>query len=208
MALNTIYQLIHNQSFDGEELANVYFFNHAVGTGTSVDLATDFETDVLPAVEALQCVQVVSRSIDVINLGDLADFYSLVIPAGHGALEGEMLPIFNAIGYTLKLDTRAVRPGSKRIAGIPEVEQVDGTITNAGYLASMESLRIILENNVVGAADTWQPVVLKRVRTAVAGTVPLKYRYRLPRTDDELVFGGVTVALTSPDIKHQVSRGN
>jgi hypothetical protein len=208
MPLNTIYQLIHNQSFGDEKLLNVYMFNHAVGSGNAGDLASDFLGSIYPAVLDLQCVQIKSDNIEVINLGDLGDFTTLATTGDHGTREGEMLPVFNGIGYTFKLNTRAVRNGSKRIAGIPEVEQVDGTITNAGYITAIETLRNAFLNPITGAGDTWQPVVVKRVRTAITGTVPLKYRYRLPTDDSELVTGDVVAVLSNLKITHQVSRGN
>jgi hypothetical protein len=118
----------------------------------------------------------------------------------------ESLPSFAAIGYTLKLNTRAVRPGSKRIAGIPEIVTNRQTITDAAYIALMEAFRLKLQSPLVGAADTWQLVVVKRVKTPVVGTVPLQYDYRMPTTDADLVYGSVVAALTSTTISSQVSR--
>jgi hypothetical protein len=206
MALNSIYQLIHKQRFESQDLLNVYFFNHAAGTGHALELATDFVTDYLPAIQQIQCTQIETISANVINLGDLADFYDLLTPGSVGANGSDMLPVFAAVGYTFKVSTRAVRPGSKRIVGVPESATTNNKITNSGYIAAQEALRIVLENNIVGAADTWEPVILKRVKTLVSGFIPPRYRYTLPTTDSDLVFAHVTAALTSEDITHQVSR--
>lgn len=207
MSLNTIYQLRHVQQFGtgGKMLENVYFFNHTAGLGVAIDLAQDFQNIMLPLVHALQSNVVVDKSIDVINLGNLGDFYSTPV-IDSGDHDAQSLPPYAAVGFTQKLDTRAVRKGSKRISGVPEFAQSNGVITDGGYITAMNNLRAQLQIAMTSVSDTWLPVVLKRVKTAVEGTVPQQYKYRLPRTDGELVVGNVVTCLTSPALTHQTSR--
>lgn len=207
MALNTIYQLrlIQEWGSGGKRMENVFFYDHTAGSGEAADLATAFGTAILPAIHELQNEIVKDYSIDVINLGDLSDFAS-VPTVGQGDYSGDALPPYAAVGYTLKVSTRAVRKGSKRFSGVPESVQVNGQVTNATYATSMEALRILLQTELVDASETWLPVVIKRVKTAVVGTVPLQYTYRLPTTDGELTIGEIVVALTSSILSHQVSR--
>lgn len=207
MALDTLYQVRSRQKWYGsnKELENVWFFDHTAGTGSAADLAVDFGTVYAPAINALQTNTVSNYSIDVINLGDLADFES--VPwTGLGTYDGEALPPYAAVGFTLKVNTRAVRKGSKRISGVPETVGSNGVITNATYQGYMEDLRVIMQTELVSAGDTWLPVVVKRVKTAVSGTTPTQYTYRLPTIGETPVVGEVVVALTSNDLSHQVSR--
>ncbi len=206
MALNTIYQVIHKQLFGSTILTeNVYFYDHISGTGDASNLANDFITTAVPLVNAMQSSGVHNQSVDVINLGDTADFDSLTV-SGDGANVAEPMPAFNAISFTVKSDDRAVRHGGKRIVGLPEASAVINEITSGPILAAMEAYRMFLEDDFVGFADTWKPIIIKRVRTAVTGTVPLRYTYRLPETDLELVTAGVLVALSNVFVQHQTSR--
>lgn len=207
MPLNTIYQVRHRQRWDagGKFLESVYFFDHTAGAGNWADLAASFGTVYGAAVNDLQTNNVNNYSIDVINLGDLGDF-GFLPQLGVGDYVAESLPPHSALNFTMKVNTRAVRKGSKRISGIPETVQNGGHIGDATYLGRMEDFRLILQTELVSAGDTWLPVVVKRVKTAVVGTVPLQYTYRLPETDAELVVGEIVVALTTSNISHQVSR--
>ncbi len=205
MALNSIYQLILQQEYRQKQMINVFFFNHAAGTGHAGELNLQFEEQWLPLILALQTNAVTTLELDSINLGDLSDFDTL-LNNDIGAYSTEVLPAANALNFTFKLDTRAVRPGSKRFSGIPETVTNEGIINDTTYLTKIEALRLAMSGNLIGAGDTFQPVVVKRVKTPVTGTVPLQYTYRLPKTDSELVFGGVTVALTSDQVSTQVSR--
>ncbi len=204
--LNQIYMLRFIQLWKTvHKQENVFFFEHTAGSGNAFDLATSFTTVYVPAINALQGNQLQNVSLDVANMGDPADFATPVI-TGNGAFNEDCLPPYAAVGYTLKVNTRAVRKGSKRFSGVPESVQDDGKISSSTYRTAQEALRVILQQELVSSDDTWLPVILKRVKTAVSGTTPVQYTYRLPATDSELVVGEVVVALTSDTLSHQVSR--
>lgn len=206
MSLSSLYMLRFKQLWKTTKpQENVFFFNHTAGDGLASDLATSFVTAYVPAINALQGNQLTNVSLDVINMGVPSDFTSPAI-TGNGVYNEDCLPPYAAVGYTLKVNTRAVRKGSKRFSGVPESVQDDGKITGSTYLTAIETLRVILQQELVSADDTWLPVIVKRVKTPVTGTVPLQYTYRLPNIDSELVLGEVVVALTTVNLSHQVSR--
>lgn len=207
MPLNTVYQVRARQQWGsgGKELETVWFYDHTAGTGDSTDLAVAWGTGIGDAINDMQCSHVRNYSIDVINLGDLSDFDSVPWTGG-GAIVQEANPPFAAVGFTMKVDTRAVRKGSKRISGIPETVVQNGVVTDSAYLALMETLRGAMQVEIVTGTDTFLPVVVKRIKTAVTGTVPLQYTYRLPTIGDPLTLGEIVVVLTSPNLTHQVSR--
>lgn len=206
MTLASTYIVRHIQHYAAQVIENVYFFNHTSGDGLSTDLALDFEGEWLPLILALQFSGLITDGLSVYNMADLGDFANLPLVSNGTAGSGDPLPSFNAVGYTFKLNTRAVRPGSKRIAGTPEGVTTGNNVVDAGYLAAMEALRLAFQSNLVGASDTWTPIVVKRVKTPVVGTVPLQYQYRLPETEGDFVAGTVVAALTSPALTSQVSR--
>lgn len=207
MALNTIYQLRAIQSWGtgGKPLECVFFYNHTAGAGGAAQLADDWADQVGELMLPMQCTIVKNLTINVINLGDLSDF-EYVTWAGTGTQAQQALPPYAAVGFTMKLNTRAVAKGSKRVSGIPETAGQDGVLTDATYVDLVEDFRVALGSEITTVDDTWSPIVLKRVKTAVVGTVPTKYTYRLPATDGELVIGEITSVLTSTRLTHQVSR--
>jgi hypothetical protein len=205
VALSDLYQVKHFQTFQGQECLNVYFYERSIGTGGAVELADDWQTAILPKVNDIQSTNVLNVRLDVANLGDAGDFDVLTLIDG-GGLAAESLPAFNAVSYTFKPDTRAVRHGGKRYVGVPESVTVVNEITGTVYLASMETLRAALAAPIVGLANTWRPVLVKRIRSTVAGTVPPQYRYRLPIAGDTLVVAGMLSVLVSTHVKHQTSR--
>jgi hypothetical protein len=207
MPLNDIYMLtlIQEWGTGGKRMNNVFFYEHTAGEDNHVGLGFAFATQILPDINSLQCNIVRNYSVNVVNLGDLGDFGDTVVSGG-GLYEEQSLPIADAIGYTTKLNTRAVRHGGKRFSGIPESVQANGIVTVSGYLTYMETVRGHLMNELTAIGDTWLPVVIKRVREEIPGTVPQQYTYRLPETDGELVIGEIVAAYTSPKISHQVSR--
>lgn len=208
MPLNTTYMLTLRQTWDigGKPMNNVFFYDHTAGSGDAQLLAETFELVQLPKINAMQWDGVRNISLDVVNLGDFGDFVSWPIE-GTGDTSTDSLPPASAINFTMKLNTRAVRKGSKRISGIPESVQSNGRVLDAGYLALMETFRLSLYAELVNDLDTFLPIVVKRVREAVPGTTPVQYTYRLPISDLELVIGEVVTATTTPIISHQVSRG-
>lgn len=205
MALADIYLLKHFQTFQEQPCLNIYQFEKIDGTGGAIDLADDFAELVLPAVNQIQSTNVENVRLDVGSLGNSSDFteYNLI---GGGALAAESLPAFNAVSFTFKPNDRAVRHGGKRYVGVPESVTLVNKIVEATYLGYMEALRLKLLNNIVGAANTWRPVLVKRIRTTVSGTVPPKYRYAYPKVGDPLTVAGILSVLVSDSVKHQVSR--
>lgn len=208
MPLNTLYQVRARQKWgsdSGQEMESVFFFNHTAGDGVAEDLGLSFGTAIGAAINAVQTGVMKNYSIDVINLGDLGDFASLPW-LGTGSISGDTLPPTVALSFTFKVNTRAVRKGSKRVSGVPEAAVLQGIITDADYKADIEALRLVMQQEIVSADDTWLPVVVKRIKEPVVGTVPLRYTYRLPTVGDPLTLGEVVVVLTSDIVKHQVSR--
>jgi hypothetical protein len=203
--LDQIYLLTHLMTYKGQEIMNVYFYNHTSGAGGSGILCAGFDDQMMPLLRAVQSADIYHKQISAYSLGDLSDFANLSL-AGTGDYEVEALPPTDALGFTYKVNTRAVRPGSKRICGIPETVTTSGEILDPTYLGKVEALRLQMVDDVTGIADAFSPVIVKRIKTPIAGTVPLQYNYRLPAVGDTLTLGGVTDVLFNVFVTTQVSR--
>lgn len=206
--LGNLYQVTHFQSLEGgESISNVYFFDKNNPVATAEDLADSFFEELLPTILACQSSKIVTERVQVINIGVLEDFVENVYSSIEGAwVTGGCLPIHSAINFSLRPNTRSVRPGSKRLSGIPETAQEAGIVNDPDYIANLEGFRVqvALALSMGASPNVFDPVIVKRVRVGSPGS----YTYRLPETDLEYTFAYVTAALLNLHVSHQVSRGN
>lgn len=211
MAINDLYQItvVQKQTATGEKFSNVFTFRAVDATCSAAGLVEAMTNtgSVVDKMLAWQATAVSCDSLRVINLFSLTDFYegSLV---GSGLGAGEMLPAHNAVGYTLKLNTRGVSPGSKRFVGLSELAQVAGIITDATVLTALEALRVKLAQTITGdVSDNYEPVVVKRILMEPDEDHPAPW-YRLPANVGEANWGKVVSAVLNVRVRHQISRGN
>lgn len=208
MPIANIYVIDDIQEYQGEPIHNIYTYK-SDGTGTAVDVGNSFEQDILPKVLQLQCSQIHHVSLKTYSLSTALPVDERNLDMFGANVGVEMLPIFNAINFSVKPTNRIVRAGSKRYAGVPETVQVDGVITASVYLTAMETLRLALAGSISDDdVIFFEPVIVKRVKYDVPDSSPVRQAYRFPETDAELVtatIGGVTV---NRKVSHQVSRGN
>ena len=208
MALTDTYVLRDVQEIGGEKILNVYTYQDLLLTSNAEILVTEWIAQFIPVVKALQGTGLNHVLVDAVRLGDPSNFYEQVINTP-GISSGDMLPSHDAVSFTYRLNTRSLRPGSKRIAGITEAEQSNGVLGGSGVPEALENLRLALKAVIMGGiVETFKPVVVKRVKYAVPGTDPVRYAYRFPETEEEFVFGDVVEVLLNNKVSHQVSRGN
>lgn len=215
MAINDIYMLTFVQSFGlgGEEVQTNWFYRavDAGGTAEALHAAWGDPAGMLGLYCDTQTQFMKNKLIRVINLFSLTDFYEEGINGG-GGFTGDTLPAFATMRYSLKLNTRGIKPGSKRVPGVPESVQVDGVITNETEIANMNLLANGMAQNIGGIDDVpeFEPVVVKRIKTLVPadGDKPAYYKYSLPDNSEDLNYGKVVAALANTRVGHQVSRGN
>lgn len=148
-------------------------------------------------------------SVEVENLFSLTDFFvgAPAIVGGGGTVDS--LPVHNAISFTKKVDTKGVRPGGWRVAGLWEAVVANGIITDSGYIAGITAFRLAASNDVIGAGDiAYDPIVVKRIKYTVGEGDDAHDSYRLPATSGEANYGHITAVLVNLKVSHQVSRGN
>jgi len=208
MALDNIYVLKDVQTYNNEEILNTYTFEGEEG-GSAVDLVNAFIEDMLPEIRPAQASQLTHTLIAAYSLGNLADLGEEVVSLAGLKTGQSILPIFNAYSFTLRPTSRAVRPGSKRIAGVYEDAVINGIIVDPVPLGELEAIRVALDTPIsTDDALFYTPVIVKRVKYEVPGSDPVRFAYRYPETDEELVFATLSGVKSSPRISHQTSRGN
>ena len=179
-----------------------------MGESSLIELSASFIADLLPSILAVQCPQIVTTEIYTQTLEPAGSFLIQAVNTPGTYDPSEMLPVFNALSYSLKPNSRATRPAGKRYAGIPETAQQDGVITLGAYLTRMETLRLALSEPLGNDPSFYYPVIVKRIKEEVPDTEPQQYTYRLPETDLELVTNQIFTVTNNFRISHQVSRGN
>lgn len=205
MALGDIYML--TDKYNGSNLpsaSNVYFYI-GTGDGLAPDLYEAFIDDVLPQIAAMQPADIEHIEIAVQSLFDPTDFTVQTISAP-GTWPVEANAQFTAVSFGLRLPTRAIRPGSKRIGPVPEDAATSSAITDVDYLTAVNAVRGKLDDTIQPNANisrTFDPVVVKRVREVdLAG----KVTYRLPTDFGEAVWSNITAVTVDLFVSHQDSR--
>jgi hypothetical protein len=202
MANLDIYELIDVQNNNGQECLNVYFYRRdsIVGTGTDADaLLTNWATNVLPLVQAVQNTSVLHTALRVRNLFDEEDVSTLGIAEAGTVTNADEAPIFNAVNVKLDTNNGAVRPGSKRYTGLDESWISNGVLAGTPAITNYTNLvDELITPMLEGALASWFPVVVKRILEGSA--------YRLPTTPEEAIFGGIISAVYNTLITSQTSR--
>jgi hypothetical protein len=208
VALSDCYMLKDFQTLDNETILNVYFYQDLLLASIAQNVAESWIADVLPKVIAMQSNTLTHERVEVVNLDDPSNFYE-VATGDTGVGTTAALPSHDAINYSLRLNSRALRPGSKRYAGLSEDATVGNFFTAAPFLVAAETLRVQQYTILLsGILETFQPIVVKRVKYNPDPGDLTHFAYRLPENDAEFVFGNVVNALTNTRVSHQVSRNN
>ena len=208
MALSDCYMLRDVQVYDSEQVLNVFFYQDLLLASIAQNVVESYEADVLPKIAAVQTDDIEHVLIDAVNLADPSNFYEHVISTP-GVVSDEAEPLSIALNFGFRLNSRALRPGSKRICGIPGSAITLNTVTAGAYLTNIEALRVQFHTILLsGVLSTFQPIVIKRVKYNPDPLDLTHFAYRLPEDDGEFVFGNVIECLFNTHVSHQVSRGN
>ena len=204
MAIGDVYQArVRYRSAYNVEAENVFFYI-GTGDGLSNSLAQAMADDIVPVMDNLLPLDWNFYRIEVQSLFDPTDFFGLDIDLD-GIQTVETTAPYTAINFTLRVPTRSIRPGSKRIGPVPEDVVTNGIIDDEDYLVLVEAMRSVMEDTIepTGATgDTYDPVVVKRVKFTEDG----KVKYRLPASFGEAVYANVTGVVVNSILSHQTSR--
>lgn len=209
MANESLYVVDLKQSYANEPIHNLFTYERNV-VNTALELWAAFVSDVLPAINAIQVPAITNVSLKVYSMGNLGDFWEDAITGTGTSSLSAMLPIHDALNFTLKPASRAVRPGSKRFAGVPVEATTNGVVTSSGYITLVNALVTALGDAIeVEVDEFFTPVIVKRVKYNPDPAKPLHFAYRYPLpTDPEATFAHLGAVLWTRQVSHQDSRGN
>lgn len=208
--LHDVFELVDVQSLRGQEVFNVYFYeyNELFVTTTptfSQVLAENWVDQILPSVLACQSQNISHVGVRVRNLYDPADAFEVTL-SEPGAVAEDGEGNFDAIAFQLGGETSAVKKGAKRIAGVPDIWEVEGVIVHGDGVAAGAALATAMEDSVdVGLIipdPCFIPVIVKRVRSGVSGD----YTYELPTSQVDGIKTRIVNALFEVLLTSQVSR--
>lgn len=189
-----IVELVHEQTYLGQQCNNVYYFEAVVGGALLSALATWFETNVVPDVKAHQLEDVSHINLRLRNLFNSAETYEEPLTGTGAILNVDVeLPSFFASQIRLDHDSGDVRPGFKRFVGIGE-EHIADALFRPGQIAALLDIGANLVNPPLDANPDWAHVVVGRVcdeLNPVEGAVPRCLKYVLPRTQAEAALAGI-----------------
>jgi len=200
-----LYQLEFNQQVGVINMKNVFHYVVEGAGGTAEELATKFKADVMPKITAWQSSSVTNKSLKAFSLYVPADFTEESLTGTGSAGSTEYLPLHDAVNFTMKLNTRAIRAGKKRFSGLTEGDTSQGWVTNSVVITALNALRTQLGTSMTGSSGAvYRPCVVKRVQVTDPETGDITYR--MPETVEETEWGGIVTVLLNLRITTQRSR--
>lgn len=138
------------------------------GLPTETDNALDamgygFWANIRTALKAITANSVVYTEVQAFRLdaaGDeiVGESFSLSTAEGQGGVASESLPPFVSYGYRYNRQTTDFRHGYKRFMGVPEANQINGTLAAAAQ-TNVNALATALAASVTAHTDTFTPFV-------------------------------------------------
>lgn len=172
MAVGDIYQAIDVQELFGQQVLNVYHYKMltAPSTGLAVNaLYRAMDSIINGVLVLLQSSQLKHTGWAMTNLDDDSEF--ALIPTNYFASgPADAMPPFVAYSFRYNRDSRAVRNGQKRYAGVCE-SFVDSGVLTSVPLVNADALAVLLQGPLtdVLTGAIFQPRILHRATTAGVG---------------------------------------
>lgn len=183
-----IIELVHEQTYLGQQINNVYYFEAIDGTASLTALATWFETNLVPDIKSIQVDLVTHVNLRLRNIFALAETYEDPLTGTGAQISGAVeLPAFFAWQIRLDHVLATVRPGFKRYTGLYEAGISDALI-DASVMTVMGTIAAELVNPPATANVGWAHVIVNRIceeLNPVIGAVPRCLKYRLPNAQVE-----------------------
>lgn len=167
-----IVMITMNGTLFGERCSNVWFYECTDNTGNAnlLQVAQEFRALVWQAWIDLTSEDYKRVNVKIDNLTNGLDFADLPV-AGDGLVLSPACSSAVAGGFTLSVSTRLTRPGSKRMAGIPEVTVADNLWTPEQ--ADMNILTSAMLNEL--DLDNLNPAVACMMNPIVVGRFPITH---------------------------------
>jgi hypothetical protein len=158
-----IYQVKVHQRLLSQDLMNVFYYEQVTAAGDATELAETVDNEIVDLMLPIQVDDLEHFGVEVINLDDLTDFFTLNVNKFGSTGATESLPSFVAYAFRLNRTTRETRNGAKRIAGVPE-GAVNGNTVVAPFVAPAVTLANAMGAELTAAVtlNRYKPVIHRR----------------------------------------------
>ena len=168
----SIFQIIHKQTYLGQQIRNVYWYDDSPQPGDAADLADTFNTNVIPSIRDVQNDALTHIELEVNNVDDLTDFTIFDLGGIAGTVTGTGAPPFIATQIKLVRATRAVRNGFKRYAGVAAGLVDEDDIVGTTVYTALQTLATVLQSSLASALPAqYDPVIVRRTVDPATGVV-------------------------------------
>lgn len=156
MAVNYLLQMFYD--IDGQECSNRFFYSALTSPfGNAGDLGIAFVADVLPTIGACLTSLFTDQIIRVRNLGDDTDFTEFATTQV-GLRASTIQSQWDAWGFWLLPSSYLIRKGSKRFAGVADVD-VSSRMPVAGVVDELNELAVALGVLITGLVAEYTPTI-------------------------------------------------
>jgi hypothetical protein len=208
MPLSDWYELIDVQIFSAQTVINVYHLEKQNPAFQASEIFDAFQDSVVPSLLTVQHQSIVHSEVTVRNLADPLDFFTGVLSPDEGLITGVALTSFTAATIQFNRLRTDMKNGMKRFAAGSEATALTNFWT-AGFVVDLTTLgsAVVLpwERLPFPGVEVCKFGIIKRVCTTQPPPTPCP-KYRLPETDEELVFYIPLTFVVRDTIRSQVSR--
>lgn len=147
----------------GRPILNVFHYRQTVGDGDAEQLITALNFYLSGKIAMATSIQLKLVTWEVINLDDPGDYGFSTTNDNAGVIQGDALPAYVCFAFRLARNTRAVRNGQKRFAGVAEDVQSNGIVTNGTQLTQLDNLALALAGSIDENAgdNVWYPRIYR-----------------------------------------------
>lgn len=140
----------------GKNCINVFYYEQINGSNGAQELADTYFANITPLTIEVQSTGAVHTAIEVRNVDNPEDFYTLVPSSGNvGLLTGDGMPRYNAWGFRKNRANSLYRNGAFRVPGVTESTQANGAPTS-GALEDLGTLADAMGSDLIGTSgDKW-----------------------------------------------------
>lgn len=156
----------------GQETVNRFFYGSESSIADLSGLTTEFIANVIPALQLIMSNVAGFTHMETQFVKGGTDFRSDTLNVV-GLNSGDCLPPYVAFDFTFLRGGVGERNGYKRIAGVPESEQVNGTITTGAATAAVAAADAMFAELTPGVF-AWNPVI-RRTRINRVPQITPKY---------------------------------
>lgn len=178
MAVGDHYEIVCTGTLFSQQVINRLVYEQMAGAGDAESLSdvfTENTTGFFAKVANIQSNQFSWVDCDTFNLDDLADWHGEGVN-DVGTVVDTSLPPFVCWSFRLARQTRAVRDGHKRIAGVPHSWVANGVYNGTG-VTDMTAFLVYLTSTLSDlAGNTWSPRIFRRAGS-MKGNLPLVNEY-------------------------------